>query len=58
MRSENIEQQVKRDFGMDFLSFAKQCKDQGLQVYEVAEMVGCSVSNFRRIGNIGDQGDG
>jgi uncharacterized protein YjcR len=49
MRSENIEQQVERDFGMDFLSFSKKCKGQGLELHEVAEMLGCSVSNLRRI---------
>jgi len=49
MRSENIEQQVKRDFGMDFVSFAKQCKDQGLDIADVSEMLGCSLSNMRRI---------
>ena len=44
-----VESRVKRDFGMGFLPFAQQCKDQGLKVHEVAEMIGCSSSNMRRI---------
>jgi hypothetical protein len=44
-----VEYQVQKDFGMEFLPFVKQCKDQGLDICEAAEMIGCSVSNFRRI---------
>jgi len=46
---ETVESRVKRDFGMDFLTFTQQCKDQGLGAHDVAEMIGCSLSNFRRI---------
>ena len=46
---ETVESRVKRDFGMDFLSFAQQCKNQGLGAHDVAEMIGCSLSNLRRI---------
>ena len=46
---ETVESRVKRDFGMDFLTFTQQCKDQGLGAHDVAEMIGCSFSNFRRI---------
>ena len=42
---ETVESRVKRDFGMDFLSFAQQCKNQGLGAHDVAEMIGCSLSN-------------
>jgi len=46
---ETVESRVKRDFGMDFLPFTQQRKDQGLGAHDVAEMIGCSLSNFRRI---------
>ena len=46
---ETVETRVKRDSGMDFLSFLKQCKKQSLNPTSVAEILGCSVSNCRRI---------
>jgi hypothetical protein len=49
MKNETVEQRIKRDFGMGFLLFAQQCKDKGLDAIEVAEKVGCSLSNLRRI---------
>jgi hypothetical protein len=46
---DSVEDRVKRDFGMDFLPFAQKCKDEGLGAHDIAEMLGCSLSNLRRI---------
>ena len=48
-KQESVEQRVKREFGMDVLTFLQQCKTQKLLAQEVAELVVCSVSNIRRI---------
>jgi hypothetical protein len=43
------EDEVRSNWGMDFIPFVINCKNSGMTQVEIAEMAGCSKTNLRRI---------
>lgn len=49
MKGLTVEARIKKLYNCTVVEFFQKCVDEGLETFEIAEMINCSVSNLRRI---------
>ncbi|MFT6836460.1 MAG: hypothetical protein ACJA0H_002510 [Francisellaceae bacterium] len=49
MKGLTVEARIRKLYNCSVVEFFQKCVDEGLETYEIAEMINCSVSNLRRI---------
>ena len=49
MKGLTVEARIKKLYNCGVVEFFQKCVEEGLETYEIAEMINCSVSNLRRI---------